>query len=62
MLVLTRKAGETIWIDEDVEIIISEVKGEQVKLLLMHQEVLKLSAVNLDKIFPLQIQKQQKAI
>lgn len=49
-------------IDEDVEIIISEVKGEQVKLLLMHQEVLKLSAVNLDKIFPLQIQKQQKAI
>lgn len=32
MLVLTRKAGETIWIGEDVEIIISEVKGEQVKI------------------------------
>lgn len=32
MLVLTRKAGETIWISEDVEIIISEVKGEQVKI------------------------------
>lgn len=32
MLVLSRKAGETIWIGEDVEIIISEVKGEQVKV------------------------------
>lgn len=32
MLVLTRKTGETIWIGEDVEIIISEVKGEQVKI------------------------------
>lgn len=32
MLVLSRKAGETIWIGEDVEIIISEVKGDQVKV------------------------------
>ncbi|RKQ14559.1 carbon storage regulator CsrA [Ureibacillus endophyticus] len=32
MLVLSRKVGETIWIGEDVEIIISEVKGEQVKI------------------------------
>lgn len=32
MLVLSRKAGETIWIGEDVEIIISEVKGEQIKI------------------------------
>ncbi len=32
MLVLSRKAGETIWIGEDVELIISEVKGEQVKI------------------------------
>ncbi|TSI07326.1 carbon storage regulator CsrA [Lysinibacillus sp. BW-2-10] len=32
MLILSRKAGETIWIGEDVEIIISEVKGEQVKI------------------------------
>lgn len=32
MLVLSRKAGETIWIGEDVEITISEVKGEQVKI------------------------------
>lgn len=32
MLVLTRKVGETIWIGEDVEIIISEVNGEQVKV------------------------------
>lgn len=32
MLVLSRKAGETIWIGEDIEIIISEVKGEQVKI------------------------------
>ena len=32
MLILTRKAGETIWISEDVEIIISEVKGDQVKI------------------------------
>ena len=32
MLVLTRKVGETIWIGEDVEIVISEVNGEQVKV------------------------------
>ncbi|SOC34967.1 carbon storage regulator CsrA [Ureibacillus acetophenoni] len=32
MLVLSRKVGETIWIGEDVEIFISEVKGEQVKV------------------------------
>lgn len=32
MLVLSRKAGETIWIGEDIEIVISEVKGEQIKI------------------------------
>jgi len=32
MLVLSRKVGETIWIGEDIEIVISEVKGEQVKI------------------------------
>lgn len=32
MLVLTRKVGETIWIGEEVEIIITEVKGEQIKV------------------------------
>lgn len=32
MLVLSRKVGETIWIGEDVEIYISEIKGEQVKI------------------------------
>ncbi|SDM43308.1 carbon storage regulator, CsrA [Psychrobacillus sp. OK028] len=32
MLVLSRKAGETIWIGEDIEIVISEIKGEQVKI------------------------------
>ncbi|RHW39934.1 carbon storage regulator [Lysinibacillus yapensis] len=32
MLVLSRKPGETIWIGEDVEIVISEVKGDQVKI------------------------------
>lgn len=32
MLVLSRKSGETIWIGEDIEIVISEVKGEQVKV------------------------------
>lgn len=32
MLVLTRKVGETIWIDEEIEIIITEVKGDQVKV------------------------------
>ncbi|MCP1143739.1 carbon storage regulator CsrA [Lysinibacillus endophyticus] len=32
MLVLSRKVGETIWIGEEVEIIVSEVKGEQVKI------------------------------
>jgi len=29
---LSRKVGETIWIGEDVEIIITEVKGDQVKI------------------------------
>ena len=32
MLVLSRKAGETIWVGEDVEIVITEVKGDQVKV------------------------------
>lgn len=32
MLVLSRKVGETIWIGEDVEIVIAEVKGDQVKI------------------------------
>lgn len=32
MLVLSRKAGETIWIGEEIEIVISEVKGDQVKV------------------------------
>ncbi|WP_419958133.1 carbon storage regulator CsrA [Psychrobacillus psychrotolerans] len=32
MLVLSRKAGETIYIGEDIEIVISEVKGEQAKI------------------------------
>ncbi|MEL4024097.1 carbon storage regulator CsrA [Lysinibacillus endophyticus] len=32
MLILSRKVGETIWIGENVEIVISEVKGEQVKI------------------------------
>lgn len=32
MLVLSRKVGDTIWIGEDVEIIITEVKGDQVKI------------------------------
>lgn len=32
MLVLSRKIGETIWVGEDIEIVITEVKGDQVKL------------------------------
>ncbi|MFC5557609.1 carbon storage regulator CsrA [Ureibacillus thermophilus] len=32
MLVLSRKKGESIWIGDDIEIIISEVKGDQVKI------------------------------
>ncbi|MED3660920.1 carbon storage regulator CsrA [Ureibacillus sp. FSL K6-8385] len=32
MLVLTRKPGETIWIGDDIEIVITEVKGDQVKI------------------------------
>lgn len=32
MLVLSRKVGETIWISEEVEIVVTEVKGDQVKL------------------------------
>jgi carbon storage regulator len=32
VLVLTRKAGQTIQIGEDIEIIVISIKGEQVKL------------------------------
>ncbi|MDX1807491.1 MAG: carbon storage regulator CsrA [Paenisporosarcina sp.] len=32
MLILTRKIGESIWINDEIEIIISEVKGDQVKI------------------------------
>ncbi|MFY0741560.1 carbon storage regulator CsrA [Solibacillus silvestris] len=32
MLVLSRKVGETIWIGDDVELVITEVKGEYVKV------------------------------
>ena len=32
MLVLSRKVGETIWIGENVEIVITEVKGDQVRV------------------------------
>lgn len=32
MLVLTRKAGETIWINDEIEVVITEVKGDQVKV------------------------------
>ncbi|WP_088009530.1 carbon storage regulator CsrA [Indiicoccus explosivorum] len=32
MLILTRKAGETIWINDEIEITITEVKGDQVKI------------------------------
>ena len=32
MLILTRKIGESIWINDEIEIIITEVKGDQVKI------------------------------
>lgn len=32
MLVLSRKIGETIWVGDDVEIVITEIKGDQIKL------------------------------
>ena len=32
MLILTRKIGESIWINDEIEIIISEIKGDQVKI------------------------------
>ena len=32
MLVLSRKVGQTIWIGEDVELVITEISGEQVKV------------------------------
>ncbi|MER2027843.1 MAG: carbon storage regulator CsrA [Solibacillus sp.] len=32
MLVLSRKVGETIWIGDDVELVVTEVKGEYVKI------------------------------
>ncbi len=32
MLILTRKIGETIWINDEIEITVSEVKGDQVKI------------------------------
>ncbi|AMW98136.1 carbon storage regulator CsrA [Rummeliibacillus stabekisii] len=32
MLVLTRKVGETIWVGDNVEIVITEIKGDQIKI------------------------------
>ena len=32
MLILSRKVGETIWVGEEVELVISEIKGDQVKI------------------------------
>lgn len=32
MLVLSRKVGETIWVGDEVEIVITEIKGDQIKL------------------------------
>jgi len=32
MLILTRKIGDSIWINDEIEIIITEVKGDQVKI------------------------------
>lgn len=32
MLVLSRKKGESIWLGDDIEITITEVKGEQVRI------------------------------
>ncbi len=32
MLVLSRKKGESIWLDDQTEITITEIKGDQVKI------------------------------
>lgn len=32
MLVLSRKVGETIWIGDEIELVITEVKGDYVKV------------------------------
>lgn len=32
MLVLTRRVGESIWVGEDIEIVVLEISGKQVKL------------------------------
>jgi carbon storage regulator len=32
MLVLSRKKGESIWLDDQIEITISEIKGDQVRI------------------------------
>lgn len=32
MLVLSRKVGETVWLGDQVEIVITEIKGDQIKL------------------------------
>lgn len=32
MLVLSRKKGESIWLGDEIEITISEVKGDQVRI------------------------------
>ncbi len=32
MLILTRKPGQSIWIGNDIEVVIQEIRGNQVKI------------------------------
>ena len=47
MLILSRKKGESIRIGEDIEIFVSEVKGDKVRLGISAPEDMKISRAEL---------------
>ena len=57
MLVLTRKIGETIAIDDDIKIVVVQIKGRQVRLGI---EAPKETKIHREEVY-LAIQEQNKA-